>query len=120
MSQGPREVAQAYWRDEGARDVEAVMSHYHEDAVFREPAGRVRHGRAEIRQYYEASCAAYPGLRVRIVDEIIRGDRGAFEWVAELTDHEGRAYRASGVNLVAVRDGRFASVHSYFDTRHIP
>ncbi len=120
MSDGPREVAEAYWRDEGARDVDAVMAHYHPDAEFREPGGLVRRGHAEIRAYYEASCAAHPGLWVRIVAEIVIGDRGALEWVAELTDHEGRRHPASGVNLVEVRDGKFTSVHSYFDTRHIP
>ncbi len=120
MSDGPREVAEAYWRDEGARDVDAVMAHYHPAAEFREPGGLVRRGHAEIRAYYEASCAAYPGLWVRIVAEIVIGDRGALEWVAELTDREGRRYPASGVNMVEVRDGKFTSVRSYFDTSHIP
>lgn len=120
MGEGPREVAETYWRDEGRRDVDAVMSHYHPDAEFREPGGRVRHGREEIREFYEASCAAFPGLWVRIVDAFVLGDRAALEWVAELTDHEGRTYPASGVNVVIVRDGKFTSVHSYFDTRHIP
>lgn len=120
MGEGPREIAEAYWRDEGLRDVDAVMSHYHPDAEFREPGGLVRRGHAEIREFYEASCAAYPGLWVEIVDEFVLGDRAALEWIAELTDHEGRTYPAGGVNVVAVRDGKFTSVHSYFDTRHIP
>src|ERR1700693_5724864 len=104
MSDGPRAVAEAYWRDEGARDVEAVMAHYHPDAEFTGPGGR-RVGHDEIRAYYEASVAPYPGLWVRITAELVIGDRGALEWVAELTDHEGRRYPASGVNVVEVRDG---------------
>jgi len=119
MSDGPRAVAEAYWRDECARDVDAVMSHYHSDAEFVGPGGR-RVGHAEIRSYYEASAAAYPGLWVEIDTELVIGDRGALEWRAELTDHDGRRYPASGVNIVEVRDGKFASVHSYFDTRSIP
>ena len=119
MSDGPRAVAEAYWSDECARDVDAVMSHYHSDAEFVGPGGR-RVGHAEIRSYYEASAAAYPGLWVEIDTELVIGDRGALEWRAELTDHDGRRYPASGVNIVEVRDGKFASVHSYFDTRSIP
>lgn len=116
---GPRAVAEAYWRDESARDVDAVMSHYHPDAEFVGPGGR-RVGSDAIRAYYEASCTAYPGLWVEIVDELVSGNRAALEWRAELTDHDGRRYPASGVNVVEVRDGRFVSVHSYFDTRSIP
>lgn len=119
MSDGPRAVAEAYWRDECARDVDAVMAHYHADAEFVGPGGR-RVGHAEIRPYYEASVAAYPRLSVEIVAELVIGDRGAFEWRAELTDHEGQHYPASGVNLVEVHDGRFTSNRSYFDTRPIP
>lgn len=116
---GPRAVAEAYWRDESARDVDAVMSHYHPDAEFVGPGGR-RVGHAEIRDYYAQSAATYPGLWVDIVAELVVGDRAALEWRAELTDHDGRRYPAGGVNLVEVRDGRFTSVHSYFDTRSIP
>jgi len=118
MSDGPRAVAEAYWRDESARDVDAVMSHYHPDAEFIGPGGR-RVGHAEIRRYYEDSCAAFPGLRVEILDELIAGDRAALEWRAELTDHEGRRFPVSGVNVIVVRGGRFVSVHSYFDTSTI-
>jgi ketosteroid isomerase-like protein len=119
MSNGPRAVAEAYWRDESARDVDATMTHYHPEAEFVGPGGR-RVGLTEIRSYYEASVAAYPGLWVKIVAEFVDGDRAAPEWIAELTDHEGRRYPANGVNVVEIRDGRFTSVHSYFDTCSIP
>jgi ketosteroid isomerase-like protein len=120
MSDGPRAVAEAYWRDEGARDIDAVMTHYHPDAEFVEPGGRRRVGHDDIRAYYEASAAAYPGLWVEILAELVIGDRGALEWRAELTGHDGTRIPARGVNIVEVRDGRFTSVHSYFDTRSIP
>lgn len=119
MSDGPRAVAEAYWRDESARDVDAVMSHYHPDAEFVGPGGR-RFGHGAIREYFEASAAAYPGLGVEIVAELVVGNRAALEWRAELTDHDRKKYPASGVNIVEVRDGQFTSVHSYFDTRSIP
>jgi len=120
MSDGPRAVAEAYWRDESARDIDAVMTHYHADAEFVEPGGRRRVGHDDIRAYYEASAAAYPGLWVEILAELVIGDRGALEWRAELMDHGGTRIPARGVNIVEVRDGRFTSVHSYFDTRAIP
>ncbi|HEY3334349.1 MAG TPA: nuclear transport factor 2 family protein [Candidatus Limnocylindrales bacterium] len=117
---GPRAVVEAYWRDECLRDLPRIMGHYHPDAEFQGPNGPALVGHDQIRGFYEASIAAYPGLRVEIVSEVVDGDRGAFEFVAELTDHEGRSYPARGTNVVTVRDGRFVSNHSSFDTRDIP
>jgi ketosteroid isomerase-like protein len=116
----PRAVAEAYWRDECLRDVDLVMAHYHPDGEFQGPNGPRLVGTAEIRGFYEASVAAFPGLRVTIVSEVVDGDAGAFEFVAELTDHAGRVYPARGTNVVRVRDGKFVSNHSSFDTRDLP
>ena len=116
MSDGPRAVAEAYWRDESARDVDAVLSHYHPDAEFVGPGGR-RVGHAEIRAYYEESARVYPGLWVEITRDLTLGPCAVLEWRAELTDTEGRHYPATGANVVEVQDGKFTSVRSYFDTR---
>lgn len=116
MSDGPRAVAESYWRDESARNIDAVLDHFHPDAELWAPGGH-RVGHAEIRAYYEDSARAYPGLWVEIIDELVVGDRATLEWRAELTDTAGQRYRASGANVVEVRDGKFVYVHSYFDTR---
>lgn len=117
---GPRAVAEAYWRDECLRDVDLVMSHYHPDGEFQGPNGPRLVGHAQVRGFYEASVAAFPRLAVTIVSEVVDGNRGAFEFVAELTDHAGRVYPARGTNVVEVRDGKFVSNHSSFDTKDLP
>ncbi|HEX5828401.1 MAG TPA: nuclear transport factor 2 family protein [Candidatus Limnocylindrales bacterium] len=117
---GPRAVAEAYWRDECLRDVDLVLGHYHPDGEFQGPNGPRLVGHEQIRGFYEASVAAFPGLAVAIVAGVEDGDRGAFEFVAELTDHDGRVYPARGTNMVVVRDGKFVSNHSYFDTSELP
>lgn len=115
MTRSPREVAESYWRAECRRDIEAVLSHFHEDAEFR-PAGQVLRGHHEIRTFYEDSCARFPGLENTIVHGIESGDEGAFEWEAVLIDHRGGRLPLAGVNVVRVEDGKFRSVHAYFDT----
>jgi ketosteroid isomerase-like protein len=120
MSVGPRAVAEAYWRDESLRDVDLVLSHYHPDGEFQGPNGPRLVGHDQIRGFYDASVAAYPGLRVAIVGEVVDGDLGAFEFEAELVDHEGRRYPVRGANVVRVRDGKFVSNHSHFDTGSLP
>ena len=111
----PRQVSESYWSAECARDLDAVLTHYHVDAWYEAPDG-LRRGHDEIRQAYEASARDYPGLEVRIVGEFAGGDdRAALEFDAVLTDPRGRRFRVRGVNVVAVRDGRFVSVRSYED-----
>ena len=110
----PREVSEAYWAAECARDVDAVMGFYHDDATY-EDAGGLRRGHAAIRAAYEGSARDYPGLSVDIVREFPLGDRSALEFDAWLTDRAGKRFRVRGVNVVEVRDGRFVSVRSYED-----
>jgi ketosteroid isomerase-like protein len=111
----PREVSESYWAAECRRDIDGVMEHYDPDGTYAD-AGGLRRGRAEIRAAYEDSARAYPGLEVRIVHEYYGSmDRSALEFDAVLIDPEGRRFRVRGVNVVVVRDGRFASVRSYED-----
>jgi ketosteroid isomerase-like protein len=111
----PREVSESYWDAECRRDIDAVLAHYHPDASYEDAHG-LRRGHAEVRRAYEESATAYPGLEVRIVREFASGaDTGALEFDAVLVDAAGRRHRVRGVNVVVVRDGRFASVRSYED-----
>jgi ketosteroid isomerase-like protein len=111
----PREVSESYWAAECRRDIDAVMDHYQPDATYEDGGGR-RVGAAAIREAYEASAAAYPGLEVRIVREFtLNEDCGALEFDAVLIDPSGTRFRVRGVNVVELRDGRFASVRSYED-----
>ena len=111
----PREVSEDYWAAECRRDINAVMGFYHSDATY-EDSGGLRHGHAEVRQAYQASARAYPGLEVRIVREFAgSADTSALEFYAVLIDSDGRRFKVRGVNVVVVRDGKFASVRSYED-----
>jgi len=107
----PLEVSESYWAAECRRDIDAVMEHFHPDGTYEGPDG-LRRGAAEIREAYEESARAYPGLEVAIVQEFRRGEESAIEFDATLIDHVGVRHRVRGVNVVAVRDGRFVSVRS--------
>ena len=111
----PRAVSESYWAAECRRDVDAVMAHYLPDATYEDGGGR-REGTAAIRQAYEESVRAYPGLEVRIVREFTVDDTcGALEFDAVLIDAAGTRFRVRGVNVVSLRAGKFASVRSYED-----
>jgi hypothetical protein len=110
----PAEVMRSYWSAECRRDLGGVLEHYAPDALLRDPAGVYR-GHAEIVRYYAASMAEFPGLEIRIVDEIISGSRGAFEFEARLTAADGTGMVVRGLSLVSLRDGVLESMHCYED-----
>ncbi len=111
----PREVAESYWAAECRRDLDAVLDHYHEDAIVFPPAGPSFIGRTAIADFYRDEMRDYPGLEVEIVHEVRDGDEAALEWEAVLVDHAGVRHPFRGVNIVKVRDGRFEWVRAYFD-----
>ena len=115
----PREVAESYWRVECERDLQKILAHYHEDAVM-QPPGQILHGHAEIRTFYEDSIRRFPILEVAIVHEVRQGNEAALEWEAAVTDHSGRRYPFTGVNIIRVEDGKFRWVHAYFDLSTLP
>ncbi len=111
----PREVSESYWAAECRRDIDAVMAHYHPDATY-EDSGGLRQGHAEVREAYEDSARAYPGLEVHILREFTgTAESSGLEFYAVLIDPAGRRLKVRGVNVVAVRDGKFVSVRSYED-----
>jgi ketosteroid isomerase-like protein len=111
----PREVSESYWAAECRRDIDSVMAHYLPDASYEDSGGR-RVGAAAIRQAYEDSARAYPGLEVEIVREFVFDDDcGALEFDAVLIDPQGRRFRVRGVNVVELGNGKFVSVRSYED-----
>ncbi len=110
-----RDVSESYWEAECRRDLDAIVAHYLPDATF-EDSGGVRKGHAELRETYEGFARDFPLLEVEIVHEYIGGtDTSGFEYDALLTDSSGKRFRIRGVNIVVVRDGKFASVRSYED-----
>lgn len=111
----PSSVVKAYWKAEERRDIEAVLGHYHADAELVVPDLGLLVGHDEIRTFYAASIVRFPVLRVTIESELENGDRGAFEWSSVFVDHEGKEWRSNGVNIIRVSDGKFASVHVYYD-----
>jgi ketosteroid isomerase-like protein len=111
----PREVSESYWAAECRRDIDGVMAHYHQDAIYQDGGGLLR-GNAEIRGFYEGSARDFPGLEVTILREFPRTpDESAIEVHAVLTDHDGRRSHIFGLCVMTVRDGKLSSVRCYED-----
>jgi ketosteroid isomerase-like protein len=114
IAKTPREVAESYWKAECAHDIPAILSHYHDDAVF-VPPGKTLIGHAAIRTFYEESFRRFVGLDVTITHELSIGAKAAIEWKAVLSDAAGQTYDLYGINVLEVRDGKFVEMRCYFD-----
>jgi ketosteroid isomerase-like protein len=109
-------AVQAFNEAFNAHDVDRVMDHMTDDAVFEStspPAG-VRHVGAEaVRAAWEAFFAASPDAHFDAEEIIATGDRCIVRWVYSWTAADGTGDRIHGVDVLRVRDGLVAEKLAY-------
>lgn len=108
------QIARAYWEAEASRDIDRVVSMFTPDAEWRSATSR-RKGHAEIREYYAASAAQFPGLTITAGRVYGNDSEAALEWHAVFTDRGGRSYPLSGVSLCRREGELIASLTHYYD-----
>jgi ketosteroid isomerase-like protein len=105
-----------------AHDLDAIMAHIAEDAVFEGPRGSDPWGtrfvgREAIREAFAARFAGIPDVRYREDSHFVDGDRGASEWTLSGTTTEGQRIEVRGCDLWTFRDGRVVKKDSYWKIR---
>jgi taurine dehydrogenase small subunit len=94
-------------------DIDGVMRHFCNDAVFFTVAGPEAHGtRLEGRDTIAASFVAVwtnmPDARWDHHSHFVHGDRAVSEWTFSGTDENGMRTEAQGADLFTLRDGKIA------------
>jgi methylmalonyl-CoA/ethylmalonyl-CoA epimerase len=104
----------AYWHDESARDMPAMLEHFSVDAGVEVPGANASgvHG---IEAFYQRCFDDFPGLRVNITNQFSGRGSHAFEFEAVLTDAEGVEWEVKGINVLTLRHGKIAFMRSYED-----
>lgn len=111
-----RDLQQATWDAECARDIDTLLTYFHPNALFHPTVGEPQRGHAAIRTMTEDFYSSFPELSIDILGEWNRHDTGAvFEFRAHLTDTEGERFTLDGVCIVEIEDGKFTSVRYYED-----
>jgi ketosteroid isomerase-like protein len=92
-----RSIAAAFDR----HDLDGIMSHFADDAVFESPRGPDPWGRRfvgteEVRGAFAARFSGIPDVRYQQDDHFVDGDRGASEWTLSGTTTEVRGSRSAG------------------------
>ena len=111
-------IAQGFDR----HDLDAIMRHFTDDAVFDSPRGpevfgRRFEGAAAVRAAFEGRFAGIPDVRYRDDEHFVSGDRGASEWTLSGTTTDGLALHVRGCDLWTFRDGRILKKDSFWKIR---
>jgi len=103
-------------------DLDAIMVHFADDAVFEgprgsEPWGTRYVGSEEIRQAFAARFSGIPDVRYQEDGHFVDGDRGASEWTLTGTTTDGQRIEVRGCDLWTFRDGTIAKKDSFWKIR---
>ena len=103
-------------------DLDGIMAHFADDAVFEsprgpEPWGRRFVGQEEIRTAFAGRFSGIPDVRYQEDDHFVDGDRGASEWTLSGTSTDGERLEIRGCDLWTIRDGKIVKKDSYWKIR---
>jgi ketosteroid isomerase-like protein len=103
-------------------DLDGIMAHFADDAVFEgprgtEPWGTRWVGRDEVREGFAARFAGIPDVRYQQDQHFVDGDRGASEWTLSGTTTDGQRIEVRGCDLWTFRDGKVVKKDSFWKIR---
>ena len=109
-------ATQRYFASVDAKDIEATLACFHDEALFCVQTAFARHsGKAELRRMFEDFFGAWQTIVHRdftcTVDEANGRIVACFE--AVLTAHNGSVTRLANTNFWRIRDGKFQEVTVY-------
>lgn len=103
-------------------DLEEILGHFADDAVFdgprgRDPWGQRFVGKDEIRAAFASRFAGIPDIRYQDDEHFVDGDRGASEWTLSGTSTAGQWIEVRGCDLWTFRDGQIVKKDSFWKIR---
>ena len=106
-------------------DLDGIMVHFADDAVFEAPRGPDPWGTRfvgtdEVRQAFAARFAGIPDIRYQRDEHFADGDRGASEWTLSGTATDGGRIEVRGCDLWTFRDGAVVKKDSFWKIRTGP
>ena len=115
-------ATQTYFANVDAKNMEAALACFHDEALFCVQTSFTRHsGKAQIRRMFEDFFGAYETIVHRdftcTVDDV--NGRIAASFVAELTDADGGVTLLNNTNFWRVRSGKFQEVYVYMSGANV-
>jgi ketosteroid isomerase-like protein len=103
-------------------DLDGIMAHFADDAVFESPRGpdpwgQRFVGKAAVREGFAGRFAGIPDVRYTEDAHFVDGDRGASEWTLSGTSVDGQRIEVRGCDLWTLRDGQIVKKDSFWKIR---
>ena len=103
-------------------DLDGIMTHFADDAVFDGPRGAEAYGtrfqgREAVRDAFVGRFAGIPDVRYRDDSHFVDGERGASEWTLSGTATDGTRIEVRGCDLWTLRDGKVVKKDSFWKIR---
>jgi ketosteroid isomerase-like protein len=102
-----------------ARDADAIVAHFTDDAVFDSPRGpdpwgRRFEGKEAVRDGFQARFEGIPDVRYESHGDFVSGDRGVSEWTLTGTTTTGERLEVRGCDIWTFRDGLISVKNSFW------
>jgi len=119
------DVVRAVTRAFDNHDLDGIMEHFTEDALFESPRGPDAHGQRfvgteHVRQAFAGRFAGIPDVRYTDGEHFVCGDRGVSEWLLSGTTTGGERIEVRGVDIWTFRDDKIAVKNSFWKIRTKP
>jgi ketosteroid isomerase-like protein len=103
-------------------DLDRILRHFADDAVFESPRGAEAHGQRfvgieAIRDAFAARFSGIPDVRYQEDEHFVSGDRGASEWTLRGTTTDGMRLEVRGCDLWTFRGDKIVKKDSYWKIR---
>ena len=103
-------------------DLDGIMAHFADDAIFEgprgpEPWGQRFVGRDAIRAAFVGRFEGIPDIRYGDDAHFVDGDRGTSEWTLSGTATTGQRTEVRGCDLWTFRDGKIVKKDSFWKIR---
>jgi ketosteroid isomerase-like protein len=105
-----------------AHDLDGILRHFADDAVFEaprgpEPWGQRFVGTEAIREAFAGRFAGIPDIRYQADEHFVDGDRGVSEWTLSGMTTAGQRIEVRGCDLWTFRDGQIVKKDSFWKIR---
>lgn len=103
-------------------DLDRILGHFADDAVFEAPRGPERWGqrftgRDAIRAAFAGRLQTIPDVRYRDDTHFVAGDRGASQWTLSGTAIDGTRHDVHGCDLWTLHNGLVVKKDSFWKIR---
>lgn len=108
------DIIKSYWKAEGEKDLEKILTHFTEQASFSSPTMELK-GKENIKEFYQGMIDNFKKIDVVPSHFLEQGNEIAVEYSCKLVKPDGREGVARGFNLFEISDNKIEKIRCYFN-----